>query len=85
MIWLRWTLTVISLNWSSAAICLFGRPVMTSVKTLRSRGVREFEALAQFGDDIGLAPPCAIAFDSHLNRVEQLLLVEWLGQKLDRP
>src|SRR5262245_5082815 len=41
MIWLRWTFTVASLNFSWSAICLFGRPVMTSSRTSRSRAVRE--------------------------------------------
>jgi hypothetical protein len=37
----RWTFTVTSPTLRSAAICLFIRPVTTSAKTSRSRGVRE--------------------------------------------
>ncbi len=47
-----------------------------------ARGQR-IEALPQFGNNTGLKPPGAIALDPRLDRIEQMLLMQGLGQELD--
>src|ERR1700676_3108727 len=43
------------------------------------------EAPLQFGNNLGLLPSGAIALNPHMDRIEQLLLVQWLGQELNGP
>src|SRR6266403_5754224 len=84
MTWPRWTFTVISLIPMSYAICLLRRPVTTKALTSRSRGVRVLKARPQRGDCLFVLQPPAISRDAQLNRVQQVLIAERLGQKLDR-
>src|SRR5436309_16143881 len=41
------------------------------------------EALLQLGNNLGFLPPGTIVINPRLDRVEQLLLAQWLGQELD--
>src|SRR5271166_6717882 len=44
---------------------------------------QSIEALPQLGNKLGLLAPGAITLDPRLDRIEQLLLAQGLGQKLD--
>src|ERR1700724_2289483 len=83
MTWPRWTFTVISLMPMSWAICLLRRPVTTKAITLRSRG-EGLEARPQRGDRRFVLQPRAISREAQLDRVQQVLIAERLGQELDR-
>ena len=84
MTWPRWTFTVTRLSPSSAAICLLTRPATTSFMTSRSRSVSVAVAHLQLGEARRVAAPCAVALDGRVDGVEQHLLVERLGEELDR-
>src|SRR5262249_33742407 len=43
------------------------------------------EALLQLGNNLGFLPPDTIALDPRLDRIEQFLLAQWLGQEFDGP
>ncbi len=43
------------------------------------------ETFLQFGDKFGLSPTGAVALDPRLDRIEQFLLVQGLGQEFDGP
>src|SRR5689334_23909614 len=42
------------------------------------------EPRSHLGQSFFVLPPCAVALEAQLDRVEQILVAEWLGQKLDR-
>ncbi len=81
--WLRWTFTVASLAFISAAICLLRRPEMSSGSTSLSRGVsvrrRPLEVT-----NLGLAQTSkSIFLERHLHGIEQILVVKRFDQEFD--
>src|SRR3984957_2712237 len=80
--WLRCILTVASLAASSAAICLLSIPETTRFITSRSRTLNALYRCCSyvslfFADD-------AISSERALHRIEQILVPEWFGEKLNR-
>ena len=68
----------------SLAICLLGRPLNDlGHHSPLTRG-QHIEALSQRGQLTCVLPHCPIACEAELNRIEQILISEWLGQELDR-
>ena len=80
----RWTFTVTRLSPSSAAICLFTRPATTKLHDL-PLALRELVVTRlQRREARRVAAPCAIALDGRMDRIEQHLIVERLGEELGR-
>jgi hypothetical protein len=82
----RCTFTVFSLMPSSKAICLFSIPVTTRANTSASRGVSVLtrSLLDLRGAALG-APILHVLRHRPLNGVQQVLGLEGLGEKIDRP
>jgi hypothetical protein len=79
----RCILTVISLTPSSPAICLLSRPAMDQAQDLALAGGQGLEAGPQLGKPYLVGPADAVLFERDANRIEQILVAERLGQKLD--
>src|SRR5437764_8238367 len=79
----RWIFTVISLRPSSAAICLFMSPAVTSLITSRSRGLSDSWRLFQSRFRLLLLAPEPVAVDRCSDRVQHVLITKRLGQEID--
>ena len=67
----------------SWAICLLRRPRTTWIIISRSRGLSDFELRPERAQGLFILAPSTIASEAHLDRVDQVLITEGLGQELN--
>ena len=80
----RCTLTVISLTPSSAAICLFIMSGRNEADDLLFSRCQRLETGSYFVNGLVLGAAFTVAFERNLNRIEEILIPERLGEEFDR-
>ena len=81
--WVRCTFTVDSVMPISLAICLFRRPAATWTMISRSRGLSDSKRSLSASQDLVALPAGTIASEAGLDGIEEILIAERLGEKLD--
>ena len=67
----------------SLAICLFRRPAATWTMISRSRGLSVSKRSLSARKALIIFPPGTIASEAGFDSVKEVLIAEWLGEKLD--
>ncbi len=82
---LRWTFTVLSAVPSSAAICLLSMPDDKHGDHLLLARSQRVEALLEFRYFFLLFTSGTISLQCDANRIQQILIAEWLGEEFNCP